>query len=85
MVYFEKYLVISYIFHVFILQKGVLFSQSRRVKFQTFSGRSVPTIVEPPYCKPKNLKVLKSSNLAAVMIYLQLKNNPYSKQLETDI
>ena len=34
MVHCGKYLVISYIFYVFILQKAVLFSQSRGVKFQ---------------------------------------------------
>ena len=43
-----KYLFISYIFYVFILQKAVPFSQSRGVKFQKFSGPSTPTMVGPP-------------------------------------
>ena len=48
MTHFEKYLVISYIFYMFILQKAVLFSQSRRVRFQKFSGPPAPTMVGPP-------------------------------------
>ena len=40
MVHCGKYLAISYIFYVFILQKAVLFSQTRRAKFQKFSGPS---------------------------------------------
>ena len=48
MVHCGKYLVISYIFDVFILQKAMLFSQSRGVKFQKFSGPSAPTMVGPP-------------------------------------
>ena len=43
MVHCGKYLAISYIFYVFILQKAVLFSQTRRVKFQKFSGPSALT------------------------------------------
>ena len=67
MVHFENYLVISYIFYVFILQKGELFSQSRRVKFQKFSGPSAPTMVWSPLdSKQKNLKVFKSANLATM-------------------
>ena len=48
MVHCGKYLVISYIFYMFILQKVVLFSQSRGAKFQNFSGLSAPTMVGPP-------------------------------------
>ena len=45
MVRFEKYLAINYIFYVFILQKGMLFSQSLRIKFQKCSAQ---TMVGPP-------------------------------------